>query len=80
MSKYTEEQLCNFWYIQLQLFQLSTSEIVNLFYLVYGSNLYIKNEYSKKFINKYLYQFPSLITEDDKECLATHIAMQLTGL
>ena len=42
--------------------------------------MYVKNEYSKKLMYKYLYQSPTFLTEEDKECLATHIALQLAGI
>jgi hypothetical protein len=80
MNKYTEEQVCNFWHTQLQLFQLSTREVLSMFYVIYGTDMYVKTEYSKKLMYKYLYQSPTLLTEEDKECLATHIALQLAGI
>lgn len=76
------DRVCNFWNLQLQLFQFSKYEIVQMYYLLRGSDIYVKNKFTVKNDLKYLVNSISFseINEEDMYCLATHIALQLSGL
>lgn len=71
-----------FWNLQLQLFQLDSYSLINMFYNVRSSDIYISNKHTKSLDSKYLYNTVnySSLTEDDMKCLATHIALQFGGI
>lgn len=76
-------QTINFFNLQLNLFQFSSQEIRQLYYIIRTSNIYEPNEHTKKLDDLLLFNSPSLpnwLNEKDIECIATHLAMQLSGL
>ena len=71
-----------FWNLQLQLFQLDLFSLVNMFYNIRTSAIYIANKHTELLDSKYIYNTVnySSLTEDDIQCLATHIALQFGGI
>lgn len=75
-------QTCHFWHLQLQLLQLSTHKLLHIYYSVRFSNIYVPNEHTNKFDEKYTFRSVDYaeISQKDFECLATHLALQMAGI
>lgn len=81
MSSINNETI-NFWNLQLQLFQLNSYSLVNMFYGLRFSDIYIPNKYTKGLDSRYIHNTVnhSSLAEDDMRCLATHLALQFGGI
>lgn len=70
------------WNLQLQLFELDEQTLINYFNTIFMSELYENNKYTSKILR--LCELESgpewPMSEQDRLCLATHIAVQLLGL
>lgn len=76
------KQTCQFWHLQLQLFQLSPYNLVGMYYNLRYSSTYVFNKYTTKFDLKYIENSIDYnnFSENDSMCLATHLALQLSGI
>jgi|688.fasta_scaffold2130521_2 hypothetical protein len=77
-----KEQTCIFWHLQLQLFQLTSHKLLQVYYSIRFSDIYIPNKYTSKFDEKYVVRSVDYreIQQKDFECLATHLALQMAGI
>lgn len=67
-----------FWYLQLQFLNMTNVDLHNLFWAVRGSVIYKKNKYTEKLSN--IVQLTYSYDNDTRDCLATHLALQLAGI
>lgn len=80
-----KELTTNFWNVQLQLLEMYPGSLLNLLSSMVESGVYKRTSKSKKFgkITKTGF-VPSrthfLMGEEDRQCLATHLALQLAGV
>ena len=89
-SKTTEQddllqQTLMFWDLQLQFFQVNIYGLFRIMSVLKRSKLYVENKYSKKMeriLTKMLKERlkSTEISEEDKQCVATHLALQLAGI
>lgn len=79
------QQTETFWLLQLQMLEKSTfmlqMELLHLFH----SRTYVKNKHTKKFgecvFNFFhFHKLPQDYTENERQCLATHLALQSSGV
>lgn len=66
------------WNLQLRLFELDEQTLINFFNTVFVSELYEHNRYTSNILRICAPEWP--MSEQDRLCLATHIAVQLLGL
>jgi len=66
------------WNLQLRLFELDEETLINYFNTVFVSDIYENNRYTNKILKICALEWP--MSEQDRLCLATHIAVQLLGL
>jgi hypothetical protein len=66
------------WNLQLQLFELSEQDLILYFNTIFISHLYEENRFTQKILNLCMQEWP--MSEQERLCLATHIAVQLLGL
>lgn len=72
------EQICYFWHLQLQFFEMDELSLTDLFTGIKHSDIYKRNKFTKKFEKMMDYSYS--MSQDDMECLATHLALQLSGV
>jgi hypothetical protein len=73
-----EDQTINFWNIQLFLFEMDSRSISIAALIVMDSPLYVRNKYTDKILNiVYSIMADKDIPEEDTQCVATHIALQI---
>lgn len=76
--KELDDQTIMLWTLQLQFFQMDGLSLEELYKSVRHSPSYIKNGFTRKLDKK---MSPSYsFTEDDRMCISTHLALQLSGL
>jgi hypothetical protein len=71
-----ERQTETFWTIQLSLLEMSSYTLILLFNRYQHDGMYVKNKYTKKLQQLKIFS----ISEEDRQCLATHLALQLCGI
>jgi hypothetical protein len=84
-EKLLKQQTETFWLLQLQMLERSVFMLQMELITLAQSGLYKKNSHTKKF-GKFVFNYfhfhklPQDYTEDDHNCLATHLALQLAGV
>jgi len=68
-----------FWYLQLQFLARSSMCLADTFNGIRYGGMYKENAHSRKMI-ALLGKDPYSWTEEEHDCLATHIAIQLSGI
>lgn len=76
-----EDQTIMFWNLQLQFMGMSEASLYHIYQSLIYSKLYVKNNKSK-IIGHIVGEFSEnyIMSEDDRLSLATHLALQLSGL
>lgn len=74
-----DTKLQMFWHLQLQLLARSSASLADVLNGIRYGAMYIENDKSRKVISL-LGKDPYLWTEDEHDCVATHIAIQLSNL
>lgn len=67
-----------FYYLQLQFLNMDQLSLLDIFSGLKYSDIYIKNKFTKKF--EALFEKMDDLTKEEMECLATHLAVQLSGM
>lgn len=76
-----EDQTINFWNIQLFLFEMDSRSISIAALIVMDSPLYVRNKYTDKILKiVYSIMADNDITDEEIQCVATHIALQIAGI
>lgn len=75
--KRLRQQTEMFWLLQLQLLEMNSKRLFAIWIILINSNLYRGNKHTYKFVNKAM---DEKLTEEDRQCLATHLALQLAGI
>lgn len=73
-----KDQTIMFWNLQLQFMELDGLSVEELYKSIRQSPLYIKNEFTRK-LDKMIDKRDDF-SEDDRLCIITHVALQLSGL
>lgn len=73
-----DEQTIMFWNLQLQFMEMDEVALTNIFDEYDLEDFIKENEYTKK--ARSISQKKWDLTEDEHNCLATHLALQLSGL
>lgn len=78
------EQTEQFWHLQLQFLETDTYVLLEHLLELKDSGLYVKNKKSKK-MQRYLqksnmWNSGNFLDPNQKACVATHLALQLSGL
>lgn len=71
-----ERQTETFWTIQLTLLELNSGSLGIILISLLASDVYRRNKYTKKMEDLDMFS----MSEEDRQCLATHLALQLCGI
>lgn len=78
-QKLLKEQTEMFWYLQLQFMARSSRSLADAYQGIRYGQMYVRNAHSAK-MERLLGIDPFLWSEEDHNCLATHLALQLSGM
>lgn len=76
-----DDQTIHFWHLQLQFMELHCSVLGRMFLNGRANGITKDNRYSNKVIklaNRAVYE--GTLNEEERQCLATHLALQLSGM
>jgi hypothetical protein len=71
-----ERQTETFWIVQLTLLELNSGSLGLILTSLLASDMYRRNKYTKKMEDLEMFS----MSEEDRQCLATHLALQLCGI
>lgn len=75
-----QEQTIMFWNLQLQFMEMSSFTLSHIIAQLEYNELYCKNKFSKSIKKIRSKIINGRLSEKDHNCLATHLALQLSGL
>jgi hypothetical protein len=75
-SNELEQQTRMFWIVQLTLLELDGASLAVMLASLLSSNTYKRNKYTEKLQSLEMFT----MSEKDRQCLATHLALQLCGI
>lgn len=75
----TDEQTIMFWNLQLQFMARSSDSLLDVYEGLRFGGMYKNNKYTQK-MEQLRHRYGHLFTEEEHNCLATHLALQLSGL
>lgn len=80
--KVIDDQTIMFWNLQLQFMEMDRFRLGCMVMYYMGSGVYQSNEYTNKIskLSDKARWLDHSFTQDEHECLATHLALQLSGL
>jgi uncharacterized membrane protein (DUF106 family) len=73
------EQTEQFWHLQLQFLEVTSLGLSLHFRQLVQYEIYSENKHTKK-IRNYTSGLGICMTEEQRQCVATHLALQLSGL
>jgi hypothetical protein len=75
-SNELEQQTRMFWTVQLTLLELDGPSLALMLASLLSSDTYRRNKYTEKLQSLEMFD----MSEKDRQCLATHLALQLCGI
>ena len=78
-SKTIDEQTIMFWNLQLQFMARSSDSLLDVYEGLRFGGMYKNNKYTQK-MEQLRHRYGQLFTEEEHNCLATHLALQLSGV